>query len=66
MPRASDTSPSAEDLKAFCQGRIAHYKIPYHIRFVDDFPMTMTGKIQKFLMRETMVETLGLEITRTA
>ncbi|MEI9982206.1 MAG: AMP-binding protein [Aliidongia sp.] len=44
----------AEDVRAFCQGRIAHYKIPRHIRFVEEFPMTVTGKIQKFAMREAM------------
>jgi len=47
------------DIRAFCQGRIAHYKIPRHIRFVDGFPMTVTGKIQKFLMREAMIRELG-------
>jgi fatty-acyl-CoA synthase len=57
---------SADDIKAFCQGQIAHYKIPFHIRFVDGFPMTVTGKIQKFVMRDTMVEELDIEITRTA
>ncbi|MBI5614726.1 MAG: AMP-binding protein [Gammaproteobacteria bacterium] len=57
---------SADDIKTFCQGQIAHYKIPFHIRFVDGFPMTVTGKIQKFVMRETMVEELDIEITRTA
>ncbi len=38
--------------------RIAHYKIPRHIRFVDEFPMTVTGKVQKFAMREQMVKEL--------
>ncbi|MCP4327588.1 MAG: AMP-binding protein [Alphaproteobacteria bacterium] len=47
-----------EDVKAFCTGQIAHYKVPRHIRFVDDFPMTVTGKIQKFVMRERMAEEL--------
>jgi fatty-acyl-CoA synthase len=37
-----------EDIRAFCQGQIAHYKIPRHVRFVEEFPMTVTGKIQKF------------------
>ncbi len=49
---------SAEDLRAFCQDQIAHYKVPRHIVFVDEFPMTATGKIQKFIMREIMVELL--------
>jgi fatty-acyl-CoA synthase len=44
----------AEGIQAFCRGQIAHYKIPRHIRFVTEFPMTVTGKMQKFLMREAM------------
>ena len=59
-------SADAEEIRAFCQGQIAHYKIPYHIRFVDGFPMTVTGKIQKFLMREAMVEDLGILVQPTA
>ena len=50
---------SAEDIVDFCRGQIAHYKVPRHIRFVDDFPMTVTGKLQKFVMREAMAEELG-------
>lgn len=57
---------SEEDVRAFCQGQIAHYKIPRYIRFVDDFPMTVTGKVQKYLIREAMIEELGLEVERTA
>ncbi|MDR5865980.1 AMP-binding protein [Halomonas koreensis] len=49
-----------EGLKAFCQGKIAHYKVPRYVKFVDDFPMTVTGKIQKFKMREEAVHELGL------
>ena len=49
----------AEALRQFCQGQIAHYKIPRHIRFVEDFPMTITGKIQKFVMRRMMTEELA-------
>lgn len=44
-----------EEIREFCQGEIAHYKIPRHVQFVDEFPMTVTGKIQKFEMRNTMV-----------
>jgi len=58
--------PDADALKAFCNGRIAHYKIPRHIRFVDDYPMTVTGKIQKFKMRDAMMEELGLHEIETA
>lgn len=55
-----------EDIKAFCQGQIAHYKIPRYIKFVTEFPMTVTGKIQKFVMREQMVAELGLGEDQTA
>jgi len=57
---------SVEDVRAFCEGQIAHYKIPRHIKFVDDFPMTVTGKIQKFAMREQMIRELGLALDKTA
>jgi len=49
----------AEQLREFCRGQIAHYKIPRYIRFVDSFPMTVTGKMQKFLMREAMERELA-------
>ncbi|MEM6583377.1 MAG: AMP-binding protein [Pseudomonadota bacterium] len=49
----------AAGLKAFCRDQITHFKIPHHIRFVDDFPMTVTGKMQKFLMRDEMISALG-------
>ena len=54
-------SPTGEELAAWCKGKIATYKIPRHWKFVDGFPMTVTGKIQKFKMRETAVEELGLQ-----
>ncbi len=50
------------DLEGFCRGRIASYKIPRYWKFVDGFPMTVTGKIQKFRMRETAIEELGLAV----
>ena len=50
-----------EALTTFCRGKIATYKIPRYWKFVDGFPMTVTGKIQKFKMRETAVSELGLE-----
>ncbi|HLJ63352.1 MAG TPA: AMP-binding protein, partial [Stellaceae bacterium] len=56
----------AADIQGFCKGQIAHYKIPRYIRFVDAFPMTVTGKAQKFLMRDTMIKELGLTIQKTA
>lgn len=52
---------SAEEIKAFCKGRIAHFKVPRYIKFVDDFPMTVSGKIQKFKMRDESIKELGLE-----
>ena len=55
-----------DDIRAFCQGQIAHYKIPRYVRFVDGFPMTVTGKIQKFLMREQTIAELGLAVEKTA
>jgi fatty-acyl-CoA synthase len=55
-----------EEIRAFCQGQIAHYKIPRFVRFVEEFPMTVTGKVQKFLMRERMIEELGLTVQKTA
>jgi fatty-acyl-CoA synthase len=57
---------SEDEIRGFCQGQIAHYKIPHYVRFVDDFPMTVTGKIQKFMMRDAMIEELGLAEQRTA
>jgi fatty-acyl-CoA synthase len=55
-----------DDVKAFCKDQIAHYKVPRHIRFVTDFPMTVTGKMQKFIMRQQMVSELGVEEAATA
>jgi len=52
---------SREDLVAFCRGRIATFKIPSYWKFVDEFPTTVTGKVQKFRMRETAVAELGLQ-----
>jgi fatty-acyl-CoA synthase len=56
----------AEGVRGFCDGQIAHYKIPRYIRFVDAFPMTVTGKIQKYLIREQMKRELGLDEGSTA
>ena len=57
---------TTEDIREFCQGQIAHYKIPKHIRFVDELPMTVTGKVQKFIMRAKMIEELKLSEAKTA
>ncbi|MFZ0005412.1 MAG: AMP-binding protein [Methanoregula sp.] len=50
-----------QDVKDFCKGKIAHFKIPRYVLFVDDFPMSVTGKIQKFVMRDESIKKLGLE-----
>ena len=60
---------TADDVRAFCVGKIAHYKVPRYVHFTDGFPMTVTGKVQKFKMREASISELGLEAasqTRTA
>jgi fatty-acyl-CoA synthase len=57
---------SADEIRDFCEGQIAHYKIPRYVKFVDSFPMTVTGKIQKYLMREEMVRELRILEERTA
>ncbi|MCR5878600.1 AMP-binding protein [Phenylobacterium sp. J367] len=54
----------AEAVRAFCKGQIAHYKIPRHIRFVEGFPTTVTGKVQKFAMRKAMIEELDLVLEK--
>ncbi len=57
-----DGASSTEDaIRDFCRGKIAHYKIPRYVKFVDGFPMTVTGKVRKIEMRETAVTELGLE-----
>jgi fatty-acyl-CoA synthase len=57
---------TAEEIREFCKGEIAHYKIPRYIEFVPEFPMTITGKIQKFVMREQTIKKLGLKAEKTA
>jgi fatty-acyl-CoA synthase len=54
------SSGDEEEVRAFCRGRIAHYKVPRYVRFVDVFPTTVTGKVQKFLIREAMIAELDL------
>jgi fatty-acyl-CoA synthase len=58
-------SCDTEDIREFCRGQIAHFKVPHYVKFVDGFPMTVTGKIQKFAMREQMIEELGLSEVAT-
>ena len=62
----ADQTCTDEEIRQFCQGQIAHYKIPRYVKFVDAFPMTVTGKIQKYLMREQARKELGLEEEKTA
>ena len=57
---------TAEEIQDFCRGQIAHYKIPRYIRFVEAFPMTVTGKVQKFMMRAETISELGLAEEKTA
>lgn len=57
---------TAEEVRAYCEGQIAHNKIPRYVEFVDEFPMTVTGKIQKFLMRDAVEQRLGLKAAKTA
>jgi fatty-acyl-CoA synthase len=67
-PKAG-ASLTADEVREFCRGRIAHFKIPRYVKLVDAFPMTVTGKVQKYLMREAAIDELGLQAaasTKTA
>ena len=57
----AEQEATAEEIKEFCRGRIAYYKVPRYVRLVSEFPMTVTGKIQKFVMREISIRELQLE-----
>jgi fatty-acyl-CoA synthase len=59
-------SLSDDDVRSFCEGKIAHFKRPRYVRFADEFPMTVTGKVQKYKMREQAIEELGLSVQATA
>jgi len=63
--RPGETATEAE-VREFCKGKIAHFKIPRYIKFVDEFPMTVTGKVQKYVMRKQMTEELGVAEPKTA
>ncbi|VTU37240.1 Long-chain-fatty-acid--CoA ligase [Variovorax sp. PBL-H6] len=65
IPKPGQTL-SADEVREFCKGQIAHYKVPRYIEFVKEFPMTVTGKIQKFKIREAMKAQLGLGEEKTA
>ncbi len=60
-----DENTDAEQLRDYCKNRIAHFKTPRHFKFVDDFPMTVTGKIQKFRMREISIEEVRVTVTES-
>ncbi len=62
IPRAG-AELTEDEVKDFCRGKIAHFKIPRYVKFVEGFPMTVTGKVQKFKMREAAIEELGLKRT---
>ncbi|MGA9276119.1 MAG: hypothetical protein WBV89_04150 [Ilumatobacter sp.] len=57
----ADATLTETELRDFCRGSIAHFKVPRHIRFVTEFPMTVTGKVRKVEMRRTSIVELGLE-----
>ncbi len=57
---------TADEMRAFCRDKIAHFKIPQYIKFVDTFPLTVTGKVQKYIMREQMAEELAGNQRKTA
>jgi len=57
---------TADDIRAYCQEHLAHFKVPKYVQFVEEFPQTVTGKIQKFRIREQMIQELGLEESETA
>ncbi len=65
VPRGG-AEPDAEAVAEFCQGRIARHKIPRYVRCVEEFPLTVTGKVQKYKLREQAIEELGLVETQTA
>lgn len=60
------TNPGEQDIIDFCKGQIAHFKVPSHVRFVEELPMTVTGKPQKFLMRDKMMDELSIKAQATA
>jgi len=64
--RRDGSALDAEGVRVFCAGQIAHQKVPRYVEFVDEFPMTVTGKMQKYLMREAMERKLGVRAAETA
>ncbi len=66
VKRRPGAALTEEEVRDFCRGRIAHQKVPRYVRFVEEFPMTVTGKMQKYLMREAMERELGVMAEATA
>lgn len=66
VKRKAGATVDEEELRSFCRQHLAHYKVPRYVKFVDSFPQTVTGKIQKFKIREQMIAELGLEEQETA
>ncbi len=65
-PSTTDRTVTDQEIRDFCRSALAHYKVPRYVRFVDSFPQTVTGKIQKFKIRELMSDELGLKEQQTA
>ena len=66
IKRRAGATVDEEGIRSYCKERIAHYKVPRYVMFVEDFPMTVTGKAQKYLMRKQVMEKLGLAAQETA
>ena len=66
IKRRAGATVDEEGIRSYCKARIAHYKVPRYVMFVEDFPMTVTGKAQKYLMRQQVMEKLGLAAEQTA
>ncbi|WP_066453591.1 AMP-binding protein [Castellaniella caeni] len=66
LKEGTSAEVTPESIRAFCQGKIAHYKVPRYVRFVTELPMTVTGKIQKYEIRKRMMAQLGLDEQKTA
>jgi len=62
----SGAAVQPEELRDFCRDRIAHFKVPRYVKLVDEFPMTVTGKVQKYKMREQSIAELGVQVVETA
>ena len=67
MPRDLQKTELTENkVHEYCKNRITHFKHPRYVKFANEFPMTVTGKVQKYKMREQAIEELGLKVEATA